>query len=155
MEMIGKFTVGLVMICVIGSVVLVLSPDGTAEKQVKTVVSLVMLLCFLYPFCSGIDFNFNPDIKFYSNTDLNNNLFEDSLKSRLISDFKSYLVENGVDVVDIEVDMHTSNENQIIIEQVTVLLKPADSMKIEAVQKMLKNKFGVVCNAEVKNEYEN
>lgn len=156
MELIKEFTVGLVIVCIAGAVVIVLTPEGSMEKQVKTAVSLVMLLCFIYPFCSGIDLDFDSDLTLESDVEIvPEELLSKSIESKLISDITVYLSNNGVEEVSIEIDMHISEENEILIESVTVLLDYKDIGKQEYVKSLIKDKFGIICQTEVWYENEN
>lgn len=156
MELIKEFTVGLVIVCIAGAVVIVLTPEGAMEKQVKTAVSLVMLLCFIYPFCSGIDLDFDSDLTLESDVEIvPEELLLKSIESKLISDITVYLSNNGVEEVSIEIDMHISEGNEILIESVTVLLDYKDIGKQEYVKSLIKDKFGIICQTEVRYENEN
>ena len=156
MELIKEFTVGLVIVCIAGAVVIVLTPEGVMEKQVKTAVSLVMLLCFIYPFCSGIDLDFDSDLTLESDVEIvPEELLLKSIESKLISDITVYLSNNGVEEVSIEIDMHISEGNEILIENVTVLLDYKDIGKQEYVKSLIKDKFGIICQTEVRYENEN
>lgn len=156
MELIKEFTVGLVIVCVTGAIIIILTPEGSIEKQVKTAVSLVMLLCFIYPFCSGIELNFSFDIPTETESKISSEeLFIDTFRAQLISDIKKYLSENDINVSDIEIVMHTTDESEILIESVTIYLFADSKPKTEITQQLIKNKFGIDSRAEVCYEPEN
>ena len=156
MELIKEFTVGLVIVCVTGAIIIILTPEGSIEKQVKTAVSLVMLLCFIYPFCSGIEIDFSFDIPIETESEISSEeLFIDTFRNQLISDIKEYLSENDINVSNIEITMHTTDENEILIESVTVYLFADSKPETEITQQLIKNKFGIDSRAEVCYEPEN
>ena len=49
MEYIKQWALGLVLTSVIGTVILIISPSGAMEKQVRLAVSLVLLIMFVKP----------------------------------------------------------------------------------------------------------
>lgn len=156
MELIKEFTVGLVIVCIAGAVVIVLAPEGAMEKQVKTAVSLVMLLCFIYPFCSGIDLDFDSDLTLESDFEIvPEDLLSKSLESKIISEILEYLMNNGIEAKGIEVDMQASESNEIQVESVTVYISPDDYVKQELIKNIVKNKYGIICQTEVRYETEN
>lgn len=156
MEQIKEFTVGLIIVCVLGAIIIILTPEGTIEKQVKTAVSLVMLLCFIYPFCSGIELDFSFDIPVETESKISSDeLFIDTFRTQLISDIKEYLSENDINVSDIEIAMHTTDENEILIESVIVYLFKDSKLKTEITRQLIKNKFGIDSRTEVCYESEN
>lgn len=156
MELIKEFTVGLVIVCIIGAVILILAPEGLLEKQVKTSVSLVMLLCFIYPFSSGVELDFDFEVPIETDIKMSaDELFTDMLKSKLIFEIKNFLSKNGVESEKIEVVMHTSAESEISIESVTVYIPTEYSEKTDFVQRLIKDKFGMVSRIEVLYESEN
>jgi hypothetical protein len=156
MELLKEFTVGLVVVCIVGAVVIVLTPEGAMEKQVKTTVSLVMLLCFIYPFCNVSDLNFDLSFDVDSAVETSpDELLAESFKSQLISNINSLLKSMGSEPRKIEADIHISDGKEIFIEQVTVYLSADDFSEQENIKRTIRDKLGVVCRTEVIYDSEN
>lgn len=156
MDLLKEFTVGLVVVCVAGAIVIVLTPEGAMEKQVKSAVSLVMLLCFICPFCNVSDMNFDLDIDIEKAVETSpDELLVESFKSELISTIYSSLENIGVEPRKIEVDIHITDEKEILIEHITVYISSEDISYQENIKRTVKDKLGVLCRTEVVYDSEN
>lgn len=156
MELLKEFTVGLVVICVAGAIVIVLTPEGAMEKQVKTAVSLVMLLCFICPFCNTSVMNFDLDFDIETAVETSpDELLAESFKSELISKINYTLNNMGVEPRKIEADVHITDKNEILIEHITVYLSSDDFSKQENIKRFINEELGVLCRTEVIYDSEN
>ncbi len=151
MDYIKQWALGLVLTSVIGTVVLVLSPSGTMEKQVRLAVSLVILVMFVSPLFSLFDLEqeqFSAEANF--NENMSNNAeeyftgaFENELNEKIIS-----LVEaEGIEVAETKIDVSVKNENEISVDSVVVYILDKD--KSSEVKSLIKNEYGIIAEVEV------
>ncbi len=151
MDYIKQWALGLVLTSVIGTVVLVLSPSGTMEKQVRLAVSLVILVMFVSPLFSLSDLKqdqFSAEANFKENMSNNaeeyfTGVFENELNEKIIS-----LVEaEGIEVAETKIDVSVKNENEISVESVVVYILDKD--KSSEVKSLIENEYGIIAEVEV------
>lgn len=152
MEIIKEFTVGLVVICIVGSVVLILTPEGVAEKQVKTAVSLMILLNFILPFYKNVDLNSMFDMQSYEEYkgatdtyDLPVRMFKDRLELQI----NELLTANDIIVDKIEIYVHINDLSEILIDSVVIYLSQNEAEKSVVAESLIKETFGIICRTEV------
>lgn len=151
MEYIKQWALGLVLTSVIGTVILVLSPSGSTEKQVRLAVSLVVLIMFIRPLVGLFDIN---EGDFESNGILKESTPYDE-DDRFITAFKNELnkklvkliEDQGVDVIETEIDVSVNKESEVSIDRVVVFISDPD--KLSTVKTLIKNEYGIIAEVEV------
>lgn len=151
MEYIKQWALGLVLTSVIGTVILVVSPSGSMEKQVRFAVSLVILIMLVRPLTGLLDIK---DISFENNGILNENAsyasddyfvvaFKNELNNKLVE-----LIENeGINVIETEIEVSVNDEKEVAVESVAVFI--ADTNEISTVKNLIKNEYGIIAEVEV------
>ena len=151
MESIKQWALGLVLTSVIGTVVLVLSPSGPMERQVRLAVSLVLLIMLVRPLTGLLDikdtgFENNGILKestSYASDDYFIVAFKNELNNKLVE-----LIENeGINVVKTEIDVSVNEAKEVAVEGVVVFI--ADTNEISTVKKLIKNEYGIIAEVEV------
>lgn len=151
MEYIKQWALGLVLTSVIGTVVLVLSPSGSMEKQVRLAVSLVLLIMLVRPLVGLLDikdtgFENNGILKestSYASDDYFIVAFKNELNNKLVE-----LIENeGINVIETEIDVSVNEAKEVAVEGVVVFI--ADTNEISTVKKLIKNEYGIIAEVEV------
>ena len=151
MENIKQWALGLVLTSVIGTVVLVLSPSGPMERQVRLAVSLVLLIMLVRPLTGLLDikdtgFENNGILKestSYASDDYFIVAFKNELNNKLVE-----LIENeGIDVIETEIDVSVNDAKEVAVEGVVVFI--ADTNEISTVKNLIKNEYGIIAEVEV------
>lgn len=151
MEYIKQWAFGLVLTSVIGTVVLVLSPSGPMEKQVRLAVSLVLLIMLVRPLVSLLDikdtgFENNGILKestSYASDDYFIVAFKNELNNKLVE-----LIKNeGINVIETEIEVSVNDEKEVAVESVAVFI--ADTNEISTVKNLIKNEYGIIAEVEV------
>lgn len=151
MEYIKQWALGLVLTSVIGTVILVVSPSGSMEKQVRFAVSLVILIMLVRPLTGLLDIK---DTSFENNGILNENAsyasddyfvvaFKNELNNKLVE-----LIENeGINVIETEIEVSVNDKKEVAVESVAVFI--ADTNEISTVKNLIKNEYGIIAEVEV------
>ena len=151
MEYIKQWALGLVLTSVIGTVILVASPSGSMEKQVRFAVSLVILIMLVRPLTGLLDikdtgFENNGILKestSYASDDYFIVAFKNELNNKLVE-----LIENeGIDVIETEIDVSVNDAKEVAVESVAVFI--ADTNEISTVKNLIKNEYGIIAEVEV------
>lgn len=151
MEIIKDWTAVLVLTSVIGTIVLILSPSGSIEKQVKTAVAIVMLAVIVSPFLSGLKSENKLEIKYedYDEETLN---YEDqfvlSFEKTLSNEILTLLNTNGIQVKDIRIEANSDNGN-VSIEKVVVCIDENNEYDKSKILKLIQDKYGIIAETEV------
>lgn len=152
MEFIKQWALGLVLISVVGTVVLVLSPSGSIEKQVRITVSLVIMIMTVNPLLKFFDikkdFSFekavvteSPDIdgeKYLIDT------FREDIQGRI----SNLLKDSEIEVIGTEIDISV-NGNEVRIDRVKVNLAESSTERVTEVKDLIKNEYGIIAEVEV------
>ncbi len=153
MEAIKDWGIGIVLVSVVGTLVLLMSPDGSIEKQVRTAVSIVLLVTLVKPFLYGFqidnDFaveykDYSVDIKTYENEFAS--IFSDQLGDKI----QQSLQKKGIKPQKIEVDIKLEN-NKISVEGVVVIITDEFKSYQDKICETVKSEFGIIAETEVVN----
>ncbi len=150
MDFIKQWALGLVAAAVAGTAVLLLTPKGVTEKQVKTAVSLFLLVAFIYPFVSDVDFtevfSFNGIKTAEFDENGTSKILEKSLESEMEMKFEKHLREKGINFRDINIDITVKENNEISVDRIVVTSEDDNS---EEIKSALKEEYGTVAEVEV------
>lgn len=146
MEVIKQWVVCLIFSAVAAAVVSILTPDSSVNRAVKTVVSTFLLCAFFSPLLAGekIDLSDSlPDFSYYENQlaeDVSSAVYEESekaVKAKLAELLKSLEVE----YYDIEVNLNTDSQNEIIVDSVIFTLDESYRHREKQITSNLKSMF--------------
>ena len=152
MEYIKQWALGLVLTSVLGTVVLVLAPSGSVEKQVRLAVSLVLLIMFVRPLVGLFDIDtkdFKKDAVITEDTSHRaDEYFITAFKSELNNRIMKLIEDNGIEVIKTETDVSVNDEKEVSIVGVVVFITSAD--EVSAVKDLIKNEYGIIAEVEVR-----
>ena len=146
MEAIKQWVICIIICSVVTAVVSVLSPGGSADRALRTVVAVFMICAFLSPFLSGVtiesDFEF-PDFSEHEN-ELSREIANSMIRETEIqseTEIRKLLDSLSVEFRDIEVYAEINRENEIIIKQINITLSEVFSHREKQIASNLKSMF--------------
>lgn len=153
MEFIKNWALGLVVASIAGAVVLILAPNSTIEKQVKTAVSLFLLVAFVQPFFGGIDLKSIFEIEDIvinneESVDLNKTLLE-QMKLELKGRIEEVLDSVGIKAEKINIDIIINENNEMQIKEVNIVVDKSHLGYKNQIEEQIKEKLGVFAEVEV------
>lgn len=151
MEYIKQWALGLVLTSVIGTVILIISPSGAMEKQVRLAVSLVLLIMFVKPLVGLSDINGKNYKKyefFTESTSYNaDEYFVTAFKDKLNDDIVELIDDKGINVIKTEIDVSINDVKEISVDRVVVFI--VDKNKISTVKHLIEKEYGIIAEVEV------
>ena len=146
MENIHAWAVGMCAAAIIGSVSALLTPSGSMEKSMKTVISIFLICAVVLPFFKN-KIAVNNDISTYfaeSEEDAFSitNEVGDQTESYLKTLIREILQKNGITCEDIDIQIET-NEESVNVKSITVYRPNKDA---ETVCGILKKEAGIEVN---------
>lgn len=152
MEFIKQWALGLVLISVVGTVVLVLSPSGSIEKQVRITVSLVIMIMTVNPLLQFFDIEKDFSLEkavVTENPDIDGekyliDAFKEDIKGRIMNLLKN----SDIEVIGTEIDISV-NGNEVRIDRVKVNLAESSTERVTEVKDLIKNEYGIIAEVEV------
>lgn len=152
MEFIKQWALGLVLISVVGTVVLVLSPSGSIEKQVRITVSLVIMIMTVNPLLQFFDIEKDFSLEKAVVTENPNidgekyliDAFKEDIKGRIMNLLKN----SDIEVIGTEIDISV-NSNEVRIDRVKVNLAESSTERVTEVKDLIKNEYGIIAEVEV------
>lgn len=154
MEFVKEWALGLVVAAIVGAVVLMLTPNSTIEKQVRTAVSLFLLIAFIYPFLSDIDISdiidqteMSYDVEKNSNiTEIISSEMENQLKNKI----EAVLSSVGIKAKEIKIDVSVNQANEMQVDNVKIIIDSDDDDYGMKIKNKLRDSLGLVAEVEVK-----
>lgn len=151
MEYVKQWALGLVLTSIIGTVVLVISPSGSMEKQVRLAVSLVLLIMFVRPLVGLLnikDTGFENNVIIRESTPYaSDDYFIVAFKNELNNKLVELIEDEGINVIKTEIDVSVNDANEVAVEGVVVFI--ADMNEISTVEDLIKNEYGIIAEVEV------
>ena len=150
MDFIKNWALGLVISGIIGTIVLVISPSGGTQKQVRAAVSLMLLVAFLHPFVSQVNFDFWNELTalhIVDDYDVRKSIEKqmgDNIKSQVLA----VLTKNNIEVTNIITDIELDSENEMKIKKVTVFV--TDDRDESKIKKLIRDELNISVDTEVK-----
>lgn len=153
MEFIKSWTLGLVVASIVGTVILILTPNSTIEKQVKTAVSLFLLVSFIQPFFGGINLSGAFDAEdietdYKESIDLNKTVSEQmelNLKDRI----EEIIDSIGIKANEINIDIIINENSEMQIQNVTVIVDESYLGYENQIEEQVEERLGIFAEVEV------
>lgn len=141
MEFLKQWTMCVCSTLVISAIMLIFSPKGSLKRLYKIVISMFIVISFVYPLKNLSAFeNFNISIKGVEETISTDTVYENLINSKV----KEMLNENGYFGCNVT-SSATQNYEDVVIEKVTVYIP--DEYEINEIKKCVLDNLGI--NAEV------
>lgn len=133
-----------------GAVVLLLAPDGSLNKSVRTAVSLFMMTALLSPFVKNADFSefFSIDSEQLEQVDMTEAV-KQQMRQAVEEKITAILKECGIKPKEINIDISIDGENNLRIEGMSVTVMPADTESIITAENRIKAQTGADVKIEV------
>lgn len=151
MDTIRHWALGIVFVSIISTIVLLLSPSGSVEKQVKIAVSIVMLAVIVKPFVSGIQSENAVELEYETYT-VNTSCYEEyiasSFKTEIANRMMILLKEKGFEVKEVQIDVNFI-EDKISIEKVNIVIDDEYSGFKDEILEIVKKEYGIIAETEV------
>lgn len=151
MEYIKQWALGLVLTSVIGTVILIVAPSDSMEKQVRLAVSLVLLIMFVKPLVGLSDINgknFKKYEFFTESTSYNaDEYFVTAFKDKLNDDIVELIEDKEIDVIKTEIDVSINDVKEISVDRVVVFI--VDKNKISIIKHLIEKEYGIIAEVEV------
>lgn len=124
MHFLNEWALGIVIASITSVIILILAPQGALFKQVRTAVSLFIMIAILYPFfiSENIDTelsDFEFDKNTYSQLD-SENIIVSELKKELKNKIVSTLLAENIEVEKIEIDISINEENEMSVNRIKI-----------------------------------
>lgn len=124
MHFLNEWALGIVIASITSVIILILAPQGALFKQVRTAVSLFIMIAILYPFfiSENIDTelsDFEFDKNTYSQLD-SENIIVSELKKELKNRIVSTLLAENIEVEKIEIDISINEENEMSVNRIKI-----------------------------------
>ncbi len=146
MEAIKQWIICIIICSIITAIVSVLSPTGSTERAIRTVVAVFMICAFLSPFWSGVgidtDFEF-PDFK-AKESELSSEIVKTMLSETEIQSeikIRELLESLSVEFKEIKVYADINKENTIFIRFISLTLPEKFSHREKQIASNLKSMF--------------
>ena len=143
MQLVRQWALTVAVSAVIGAVIYMRSPSGTAGKGVKTAVSLFMLLAMLSPFAKSVDAS---DFDFETPGEINQTDMSEAVKNQMKTEvemqIRKILEENGIYSAAINIDININSENVMTVERIEISVRNAENGNILQAEKKIKSEIG-------------
>lgn len=154
MDAIRLWVTGLTSAAIIGAIVLVLLPGGGAEKTVKTMVSVFLILSIVLPFAKNADWKLGTDFSVEeSAAETENSIarqMSEQMKTKLTLSIENILKKEGIQVYSVGIDIKTDGD-EISVEKITVRIKKESSQSLGEAKQILETQLGVKADVEVED----
>ncbi len=146
METLRLWITGITIAAITGAIVLFLTPEGGAEKAVKTMVSLMLISSIIMPLSADVNSDTGltlTDEEIDSeNTEQINNTIANSLKNKLTESIEKILNENGIQIHSVSINMET-NGDEISVKNVLVVIDEKSKNSVLSASEILEKELGV------------
>jgi len=139
METVKQWAMTVAISSVAGAIVLMLAPDGTVKKSVRTAVSLFLIVVMISPFVKGIELS-DFDIEFdtqYEQPDMSDTVAQ-QMKAALTKKVDEILTECGIKSAQINIDVSVDGEN-MTVDKIEIV---ADSGDFATAENRIKTEIG-------------
>ena len=149
MENIKSFVISIVVVLAISEIVSFLCPNSSAQKGVKVISSLIILILFFMPLLKVYDFDIesiDPDFFNIENSDLLNSINDDqinysSLQSKEIVEM--ILENNDYHYKNVEVIVNINEDKSIYINEIKIQSGKRDAKTEEKINKEIYSLFKI------------
>ena len=150
MQAVKEWAVGMCAAAIAGAVVKVLTPSGSLEKSVKTVVAVFLLCAMILPFCGSKTASQRYISTNFDETELTeqalNNEISRQTAQYLKNSIEKILDKNGISYGDVVIDMELKDET-VSIGKITVINPDTDA---QTVRTIIRNELGAEVSVEEK-----
>lgn len=121
MSEISSVILGICVTAATGGLINLLAPNGNMSKNVKTAVTLFMIVSICTSFKTAWK---NSDVAVFSESQMvyeeAGKIIEDNVKSAVLVLTEEILERNGISFSEIDVETYVSDENEILIEKISI-----------------------------------
>lgn len=155
MEVIRSWALSVTAAAIISAVISFVSPSGTLEKTVNTVIGIFVLLSFLTPFVK-IDRNelFSVEVEHINEWIEENKLKKELefetisiLKNEIISKVNSYINEKMKCKSEVDVEINISENYDIVIKKIVIILY--EQTDVSDLTKYIEDEFQVIAEINI------
>lgn len=153
MQFIKDWATGLVVISLVSSIVYLLSPSGQFEKQVKTAVSIILLVTITVPFFK-IKSSDNAEVESYvafteNDITVNEKGIVENFQDVTVEKITETLKASGFISVKVFCDAEINGNNELYIDEVTICISKDDSGDAQKIFEIIKEEYGIAAQVEV------
>ena len=152
MDFVKAWVLRIVIAAISGIVVLVLNPKGSAEKSVRTAVSLFILCSFVSPFISEIeipDFETGAVVSTAFDEEKGDTIILEQMRSEISSKLTDVLLKEGVSPESINVDIKLNEDDVVVVEGAVIVIDSNDSDYSQKLKNTVYSELGLNVEIEV------
>lgn len=155
MEVVKSWALSVTAAAIISAVISFVSPSGTLEKTVNTVIAIFVLLSFLTPFVK-IDRNelFSVEVEHINEWIEENKLKKELefetisiLKNEIITKVNSYINEKMKCKSEVDVEINISENYDIVIKKIGIILY--EQTDVSDLTKYIEDEFQVIAEINI------
>lgn len=157
MDFVKAWVLRIVIASISGIVVLVLNPKGSAEKSIRTAVSLFILCSFVSPFLTEIkipDFENNSVVTTTFDKEKSDEIILAQMRSEISSNLTDVLLKEGVSPESINVDIKLNEDDEVVVEGAVIVIDSNDSDSSQKLKNTVYSELGLNVEIEVKDAKE-
>lgn len=157
MGFVKAWVLRIVIASISGIVVLVLNPKGSAEKSIRTAVSLFILCSFVSPFLTEIkipDFENNSVVTTTFDKEKSDEIILAQMRSEISSKLTDVLLKEGVSPESINVDIKLNEDDEVVVEGAVIVIDSNDSDSSQKLKNTVYSELGLNVEIEVKDAKE-
>lgn len=146
MDALKQWIISLVFSAAAGTLISVISPKGSNDKTVKTVVGIFIIAAVCVPLSEieASDFSVPAFVRDEIIADNSMNDFTvEMLENELFNKASEVASEFGCGIKDVEIQAEYDNENCIIIHEMTVYFINSENEKVTEIAAKIENELGV------------
>lgn len=121
MSEISSVVLGICVTAATGGLINLLAPNGNMSKNVKTAVTLFMLVSICTSFKTAWK---NSDVAVFSGSQMvyeeAGKIIEDNVKSAVLQLAEEILERNGIAFSEITIETYISDENEILVKKISI-----------------------------------
>lgn len=152
MDFVKAWVLRIVIASISGIVVLVLNPKGSAEKSVRTAVSLFILCSFVSPFISEIeipDFETGAVVTTAFDEEKGDEIILEQMRLEIISEIKEVFLKEDVSPESIKIDIRLNDNSEIIVDSVVIVIDDSYSDYSQKLRNTIYSELGLNVEIEV------
>ena len=136
MQAVREWAVGMCDAAIAVAVVKVLTPSGSLEKSVKTVVSVFLLCAMILPFCGEKSASQRYISTKFDEAELTEQALTDEVSRQtaqyLKKSIEKILEKNGISYGDVVIDMELKDES-VSVRKITVINPDTDAQTVQTI----------------------
>lgn len=155
MELLKTWVLRIVGSSLVGVIVLVISPNGSVEKAIKTAVSLFIMCSFVSPFISFSDVNLSgldEIVTIAYEDEKGDEILMEKMRTDLISRIREVLSQQNIFPESIDIKIRRNESAEIIIDRVLVTIHQDYLDSAANLKSVVYSELGLNIDVEVKDE---